>query len=1163
MAIIGSANIVINAITTNFENDVKKALKAVNTAGGAGGGGGGKGPFAKIAAEAEQSRLKFNQLTRAGYYLAPAIAGTVAAVGDLVMGLFAVGSAVGAATPALVVLPGILSAVAQAGIAAKLAFAGVGKAISALMKQKTSGGGGTNDNAVADARKRLAKAYQTAADQMASANDKVRKAQERLNNAYKEGAESLQQLGFDAEDASIAQSKAAIELERARETLARASGAGTNSRQYREAELALKQADLDYRKATDTVNDLAVQQEYAAETGIEGTKEVMDATNALTEAEADRAKTVRDTNQDIADAQEALTRVLNSGGSSSSSDALAGLSKEAKEFAQFIVDLQPKIQELRAAAGRMLFPLLQTSIQTLADKLFPRLIPQLELTGRALGEVSKDFADTITSADNMKRIDSILGNNVGVIENLGGAGVNLAEAFIVILDAAGPLITKFSEWVKLTTEGWTETLKAKDATGELGDIFDTAGGKAATIGGVLKKTYDAFKALGGGASDSGMKIIEAFGGAMDKLKEFAEAGSNDGMFSEGERGASSLETKFDNIADNFIIIGKFAGEMAKALFDVSGNPGVEGFFTNIMGLPMAFADTANNINSAMGAEFGEFVNQVGELLTNTLETGGMSNFFAILTSAVGVINNLFENEVFVKVFGFLAAIKGVTLAIGTLLTVGKFIGGAFLGSFLKIGSAFKFIKDPFGPLRKASKDTRTELQKQQGVERDKRTGLDKLGAASDKVKRKFGALGGASKNLRSKLATGAVRGKNAALNAMKGAGMAARTGLTAAATGAKRLGKGFLTLMGGPLGLFIMVLTLIITHWDEIKAAFTKIVPVLKAAVQKMFEIFGKVVDYVKELPGKIGAMGAKIWDWIVDKMKLAFEFYIGIWIGIFDFIKGLPGKIAALGAKIWDWIVDKMKLAWEFYKGVWTMIFDFIKGLGSKLAEIGKNIWNWIVDFFTQRYENLKTNIGLMVDFVKGLPAKLAAGASAIWTWITDKLSTAYTNIKNKFTEIIDFVGTLKDKIAAKASNMWNGIKDSFKSAINFVIRKWNDLSFSVKVPNSIFGIPLPSAVAGKGFTLDTPNIPELARGGIVPATPGGMIARIGEAGRPERVEPLDPSGMSRRDRALIDRMIKARGGRGGESIVFNIYPSQGMNEIELANMVSRKVAWNLRIGA
>ena len=213
--IIGEAHIAIRAITKDFDKDIQKSLKAASGAGG-GGSGGGKSIFSKIGDEAEASRLKFNKLTKASYGLAPAISGAVGAVGDLASGLFAVGSAVGAAAPALVVLPGLLSAVAQAGIAAKLAFAGVGKAISALMKQKTSGGGGTNDNAVADARKRLAKAYQTAADQMASANDKVRKAQEKLNQAYKEGAESLQQLGFDSEEAAIAQKQAAIELERAR-----------------------------------------------------------------------------------------------------------------------------------------------------------------------------------------------------------------------------------------------------------------------------------------------------------------------------------------------------------------------------------------------------------------------------------------------------------------------------------------------------------------------------------------------------------------------------------------------------------------------------------------------------------------------------------------------------------------------------------------------------------------------------------------------------------------------------------------------------------------------------------------------------------------------------------------------------------------------------------
>ena len=1128
MAVIGEASILIKAVTAGFEKDVKKALKSVNTGGGSGGSA-----FSKLDKEAEAARLKFNKLIKTGYALAPAIAGAVGAVGDLAMGLFSVGSAVGAAAPALVVLPGILSAVAQAGIAAKLAFAGVGKAISALMKQKTSGGGGTNDNAVADARKRLAKAYQTAADQMAAANDKVRKAQEKLNNAYKEGAESLQQLGFDSEEAAIAQKQAAIELERARETLARAAGAGVNSRAYREAELALQQADLDYRKATDTVNDLAVEQKYAAETGIEGTKEVLDATNDLNDAEADRAKTLRDTTQDIKDAQEALTRVLNSGSSSSSSDALAGLSAEAKAFAEYIVTLQPKIQELKAAAGRMLFPLLQTSIQTLVDKLFPRLIPALELTGRALGEVAKDFADTITSADNMKRIDSILQNNVGVIKNLGGAGVNLAEAFIIILDAAGPLITKFSEWVELTTEGWTETLKAKDATGELGTMFDTAGDKAATIGGVLKTTFGAFFELGKGAEKAGMKIITAFGGAMTKLKEFAEAGNSDGMFSEGEKGASSLETKFDNIADNFIIIGRFAGELAKALFDVSGNPGVGEFFNKIMGLPAAFAGLGNKINTELGSGFGDFVNQLGTLIVNLGDSGGMKIFFQILGGALKIINSLFDNAIFARVFSFIAMIKGVTLALGVLIGVVKFYNLVMVGSMNNIKGVVNALK----------------LQNIQ----------NKIGIVQTKVKNGLFAVQyyweTVIKNNLNKLTIANMR----ATAAEKLRTIATKAG--AAATKAMVIVQGALNAVMAlnPITLIIIAIVALIAIFVVLYKKSDTFREIMQKIGEKGKEVFQKIIDAVKKVIDWVKQNWPLLLAIITGPIGLAVLFIVKNWDKIKEVVTNAIAKIKEIGAKIWDWIVDKIKIVIDLYIQAWTAIFDFIKGLPAKLAAFGATIWNWIVDFFTQRYENLKTNIGLMIEFVKGLPAKLAASASAIWTWITDKLSTAYQNVKDKFTEIINFVGTLKDKIAGKAKGMWNGIKESFVSALNFVIGKWNSLSFT-----------FPSFTAfGKtvgGFTLSTPNIDPiaLAKGGVVPATPGGMLARIGEAGRPERVEPLDPSGMSKRDKALINEMIKSRGGKGaGEGIVFNIYPSQGMNEIELANMISRKVAWNMRIGA
>jgi hypothetical protein len=119
-----------------------------------------------------------------------------------------------------------------------------------------------------------------------------------------------------------------------------------------------------------------------------------------------------------------------------------------------------------------------------------------------------------------------------------------------------------------------------------------------------------------------------------------------------------------------------------------------------------------------------------------------------------------------------------------------------------------------------------------------------------------------------------------------------------------------------------------------------------------------------------------------------------------------------------------------------------------------------------------------------------------------------------------------------------------------------WNKFELTLSIPNNILTRAL--GLAGKGFTITTPNIPKLALGGVVPASNGGTLAMIGEAGRPERIEPLDPDGLSKRDKAMIDYLSA---GAGGINITVN--PSPGMDERELANLVSRQLAFQLRKGA
>lgn len=88
-----------------------------------------------------------------------------------------------------------------------------------------------------------------------------------------------------------------------------------------------------------------------------------------------------------------------------------------------------------------------------------------------------------------------------------------------------------------------------------------------------------------------------------------------------------------------------------------------------------------------------------------------------------------------------------------------------------------------------------------------------------------------------------------------------------------------------------------------------------------------------------------------------------------------------------------------------------------------------------------------------------------------------------------------------------------------------------------------------------------KFAKGGVVAPTDGGVLGVIGEAGHHERIEPLDNEGFSKRDRAILDMIKRSlEADKGGDTLIVN--PSQGMDEIELADLVARRMKFRRRTG-
>lgn len=1024
MPIVGSAEIVIRAVTTGFQAQVTAALASVNaqaagqnmgrqvTRGFSSGASGLSDAIKGISGEALAANEAFRQMVTAGYFIGPALAAAASGVGALVGGLFALGAQLGAATPALMAFGGVLAALAQGFAAIKLGFGGVGKAISSIIKgQKGSSDAQARADRITDAQERLARVIESNAERRVRADRDVEDAQLRLNKVREEAIEQLQQLNFQAEDAVLSEKKAAIELEKARETLARVQDLPPNSRARREAELAFAEAELNLRKAKDRTQDLskeaAKQNSAYAEKGASGLEQVANAERALQDAVDSRARAVRDADRAQADAEKALERAKRkSEGGGGGNDPFKDLSPAAIDFAKFIASLRPKFLELRDAVATELLPRIKEAIKTLVDdpNLFPLLKTKLSETGIAAGEAAKDLAKIVTSATNLKNLGKVMDTNNYVIGKTGGIVGNLYTMLMTLLSAAGPLIRRFTDWVDTLTKGWSATLEAKNKTGELTAIFDYAGDVAATLGDIFGDVFGAIINIGKAAAGPG----SAGEGLLNTLREGA---ANFKEWSNNKLADGTLAQYFHDIMPTFYAIGSVIKEVVIQFMRLGDNKGAAGFFESLVPVVRNFGDALDAMTDG-APNLGNFLEKFSGFIKLFAESGSIQNFFDTLSFGLDILTKIFSNPMVAKIVAFVSAnlafVKAAQLG-GNIL---RFTFMAFGGYFIKI---FEFGK--------------------------------KLWSAGQLV---YG------------FATNVGFLETAILKISYALGIG--------------VGPAFAILVGAVVAV-IAIFVLAYQNSEKFREAIGGLIDALKGAFAEAFM-----------------------------QVKSAFEQVMPLFSGTSEIFKEIGDFLAKYLVPILQiTLVAAIRFVGDAFSGVIKIVGGIIGAIKSA------------------------------VQIIIGMFALLTGD----WGKAKDMLLKGFGGLISSMKVI------------------FSGIKDilfaPFKLAFNLIAGAWNNtvgkLSFSV--PKWVPGF------GGNGFSM--PKIPLLAQGGVVPATPGGMLAVIGEGGRSERVEPLDASGLSAGDRAVIAAIAAQRGG----DINITVNPSAGMNEVELANIIGRQIAWQMRRGA
>jgi hypothetical protein len=304
---------------------------------------------------------------------------------------------------------------------------------------------------------------------------------------------------------------------------------------------------------------------------------------------------------------------------------------------------------------------------------------------------------------------------------------------------------------------------------------------------------------------------------------------------------------------------------------------------------------------------------------------------------------------------------------------------------------------------------------------------------------------------------------------------------------------------------------------SKVPGAFTTIKTVVGGLGKAIGGVFGFLGNTLKIIVGGFTQAVIAVARTLVVIIK---DIVIGILTVLRSIVSGALSLFARIGAVFVNGFIYVRAFLGAFFPWVLGAATALFRGIGVLFRFLG-GPWGILIGllitgltFFFTKTETGKKVWGGFVNFVSGLLKNLG-----------DFFGTIFDNITQGWENMVNFFKSLNPLDAIK--KVGEGIGDWFSGLF--------------------------------GQNRSGISIPGLAEGGTVMPRAGGTIVRVAEAGRPERVEPLDDRGLSRRDYAMMTALSGSRG--GGINITVN--PSPGMDERELASIVSRRISHEIRKGA
>ena len=313
-------------------------------------------------------------------------------------------------------------------------------------------------------------------------------------------------------------------------------------------------------------------------------------------------------------------------------DALAKLTPEAQAFVKKLLEMKKQFKAVGDEIARNMFPKLTEALTLIQQSdFFDILQDELGKTGSIVGELGLQVAKAFTTDENMKRFRKYLQGNNDILDTFttktkdGTTPVqSLTNILLKLGRAIQPLTKRFAEWVAGMITAFDKAHDVKDLTG----FFNRAGNAAALLGSIIGNLMGIIGGLGKASKDNGKSMLESFDDATEKLDKFVNS-------TEGQK---KLNKFFDGVERNFRSVSGLVKDIGKTFLSLGDNEGVSAFADKLRESGGTFQELADKLSSGgVGEALGTLTVNLAEMFNVLSQTGQMETFLNTLGFITGAI----------------------------------------------------------------------------------------------------------------------------------------------------------------------------------------------------------------------------------------------------------------------------------------------------------------------------------------------------------------------------------------------------------------------------------------------------------------------------------------------------------------------------------------------